>query len=298
MATDREFNQIPFRSAAPGEGWFEDDSMIRRVNRELIVAFSGARALLMQAAHPVMFEGFFLKTAARDSAHERLARTATVMNTIYFGTREDADEMTARVRAVHATVSGVTDEPFGQFPAGTPYAADDPKYLLWTLAALVDSADMIYRLYVGPLSRDERDELWRDYRLVGELFGLRDDEMPATIEDFDAYMAGMLGGDELYVTERAREVSLEVVLNPPAPLYMRWLVETANFIIIGSLPPAIRRGYGLGWDPIREVARQGGALYSRELLMRVLPGFLRNTPVAGGKLLPGPPRAEEEPLAA
>ena len=298
MATDREFNQIPFRSAAPGEGWFEDDSMIRRVNRELIVAFSGARALLMQAAHPVMFEGFFLKTAARDSAHERLARTATVMNTIYFGTREDADEMTARVRAVHATVSGVTDEPFGQFPAGTPYAADDPKYLLWTLAALVDSADVIYRLYVGPLSRDERDELWRDYRLVGELFGLRDDEMPATIEDFDAYMAGMLGGDELYVTERAREVSLEVVLNPPAPLYMRWLVETANFIIIGSLPPAIRRGYGLGWDPIREVARQGGALYSRELLMRVLPGFLRNTPVAGGKLLPGPPRAEEEPLAA
>ncbi|MFM9140606.1 MAG: oxygenase MpaB family protein, partial [Solirubrobacterales bacterium] len=80
MARKPEFNEIPFRPAAPGEGYFEDDSLIRRVNRELIVAFSGARALLMQAAHPVMFEGFFLKTAARDSAHERLARTATVMN--------------------------------------------------------------------------------------------------------------------------------------------------------------------------------------------------------------------------
>jgi uncharacterized protein (DUF2236 family) len=299
MARQREFKEIPFRPAAPGEGYFEDDSLIRRVNRELIVAFSGARALLLQAAHPVMFEGFFLKTAARDSAHERLARTATVMNTIYFGRRQEADEMTARVRQVHTTISGVTDEPHGHFPAGTPYAADDPKYLLWTLAALVDSADMIYRLYVGPLTRDERDALWADYRVVGRLFGLQDDEMPATIEGFDAYMREMLGGDELYVTDRAREVSLEVVLHPPAPFYMRWLVEIANFVIIGSLPPAVRRGYGLGWDPVREVARQGGALYSREILMRSLPGFLRNTPVAGGRLLPGPPRArDEEPVAA
>ena len=299
MASERRFTEIPFRPAGPGEGYFEDDSLIRRVNRELVVAFSGARALLLQAAHPVMFEGFFIKTAARESAHERLARTATIMNTIYFGRRQEADEMTARVRAVHATINGETDEAHGRFPAGTPYAADDPKYLLWTLAALVDSADTIYRLYVGPLTRDERDALWGDYRVVGRLFGLKESEMPATIEGFDAYMREMLHGDELYVTERAREVSLDVVLHPPAPFYMRWLVETANFIIIGSLPPAVRRGYRLGWDPAREVARQGGALYSREILMRVLPGFVRNTPVAGGKLLPGPPRAkDEEPVAA
>ena len=53
---------LPFRPAGPGEGYFEDDAPIRRVNRELIVAFSGARALLLQAAHPVMFEGFYDRT--------------------------------------------------------------------------------------------------------------------------------------------------------------------------------------------------------------------------------------------
>lgn len=290
MATASQFREIPFRPAGPGEGYFEDDSLIRRVNRELVVAFSGARALLMQASHPVMFEGFFIKSEAKEAAHARLARTATIMNTIYFGRRDDADQMTDRVRAVHTKINGVLEEPAGKYPAGTPYAADDPQFLLWTLAALVDSADRFYRLYVDELTRDERDALWGDYRLVGKLFGLQEDEMPATIEGFDAYMTEMVEGDQLCVTESARDESLAIVLNPPAPVYMRGLVEAVNFIIIGSLPAKIRRGYGLSWDPLRETMRVGGAAYTKRVLLPLLPQIIRNTPVAGGKLLPSPPR--------
>ena len=291
MATATRLREIPFRPAGIGEGYFEDDSLIRRVNRELIVAFSGARALLMQAAHPVMFEGFFIKTEAKEAAHARLARTATIMNTIYFGRRDDADRMTERVREVHTRINGVLEEPAGKYPAGTPYAADDPQFLLWTLAALVDSADRLYRLYVDELTRDERDALWGDYRLVGKLFGLQENEMPATIEGFDAYMTEMVEGDQLWVTESARDESLAIVLHPPAPIYMRGLVEAVNFIIIGSLPAKIRRGYGLSWDPLRETMRLGGAAYTKRLLLPLLPQMIRNTPVAGGRLLPGPPRA-------
>ena len=291
MATAPRLREIPFRPAGIGEGYFEDDSLIRRVNRELIVAFSGARALLMQAAHPVMFEGFFIKTEAKEAAHARLARTATIMNTIYFGRRDDADRMTERVREVHTRINGVLEEPAGKYPAGTPYAADDPQFLLWTLAALVDSADRLYRLYVDELTRDERDALWGDYRLVGKLFGLQEDEMPATSEGFDAYMTEMVEGDQLWVTDSARDESLAIVLNPPAPIYMRGLVEAVNFIVIGSLPAKIRRGYGLSWDPLRESMRLGGALYTKRVLLPLLPQVIRNTPVAGGRLLPGPPRA-------
>jgi uncharacterized protein (DUF2236 family) len=291
MATAPRLREIPFRPAGIGEGYFEDDSLIRRVNRELIVAFSGARALLLQAAHPVMFEGFFIKTEAKEAAHARLARTATIMNTIYFGRRDDADRMTERVREVHTRINGVLEEPAGKYPAGTPYAADDPQFLLWTLAALVDSADRLYRLYVDELTRDERDALWGDYRLVGKLFGLQEDEMPATIEGFDAYMTEMVEGDQLWVTDSARDESLAIVLNPPAPIYMRGLVEAVNFIVIGSLPAKIRRGYGLSWDPLRESMRLGGALYTKRVLLPLLPQVIRNTPVAGGRLLPGPPRA-------
>jgi uncharacterized protein (DUF2236 family) len=294
MAPDR----IPFRPAAPGEGHFEDDALIRRVNRELVVAFSGARALLLQAAHPVMFEGFYRRTSGLGDPHARLIRTATVMDTIYFGRRDDADALTAQVRAVHAKVRGELPEPAGRFPAGTPYAADDPQFLLWTLAPLFESADRIYRLYVGDLDRDERDALWADYRRVGALFGLRDADMPATIEEFDAYYRGMLEGGDLWVTPTARDLGRRVVLGFPAPLHMRWLTESMNFVVVGSLPRRLRRGYELSWDPVREVLRRGGAAYTKRLLLPLLPGGLRNVPVQGGRLVPGPPRHEDVPLPA
>lgn len=292
MASATEPRPLTFRPAEPGEGYFEDDSLIRRVNRELIVAFSGARALLVQAAHPVMFEGFYRQTGGLEDPHLRLARTATVMDTITFGRRVDADEHTARVRRIHSCVRGELREPAGSFPAGTPYAADDPKYLLWTLAPLFESAERIYRLYVGGLDRDERDALWRDYRVVGRLFGLRDEEMPADIDAFDAYYRGMLEGDELWVTPTARALGKKVVFHPPVPIHMRWLVESMNFVVVGSLPSRLRRGYQLSWDPVREVLRRGGAEYTKRLLLPFLPGAVRNTPVMGGRLIPGPPRPE------
>src|SRR3954465_4203013 len=119
---------------------FADGSMLRRVHREWAVALSGPRALLMQAAHPVAFEGFFAHTGALDEPYERLSRTAEVMDTIAWGTREKAERVTRRVRAMHSRVSGVLDRPAGPYPAGTPYAADDPVLLLGILAPPVAPA--------------------------------------------------------------------------------------------------------------------------------------------------------------
>src|SRR3712207_5468496 len=198
--------------------YFTDDSMLRRVHREWVVAFSGPRALLMQATHPVAFAGFFAHTGALDEPYERLNRTAAVMDTIAFGPKAEADRMTRRVRAMHRKVRGELPEPVGRFPAGTPYAADDPALLLWILATLVDSALLVYGKYVRELSRDERDAYWQDYKVIGNLFALTDDQMPATIEDFDAYMRAMLESGDLHVDEHARELAIDIVMRPPVPL--------------------------------------------------------------------------------
>ena len=63
-------------------------------------------------------------------------------------------------------------------PSGTPYRADDPELLLWVLFTLFDSSVVVYRAYVGALDRGEEAALWRDYRIVGGLFGLAPDQMP------------------------------------------------------------------------------------------------------------------------
>jgi uncharacterized protein (DUF2236 family) len=260
---------------ASSDSYFADSSMLRRVHREMAVAFSGPRALLMQATHPVAFEGFFAHSGALDAPYERLRRTARVMDTIAFGSREDADRATRRVRAMHRHVRGELAEPAGRFPAGTPFAADDPKLLLWVLATLVDSALVVYERYVGSLSHAQRDAYWRDYRVIGGLFGLRDDEMPADVDAFDAYMWRMLEGDELFVTPAARQLAIEIVMRPPLPLTHRPVLELVNFITVGLLPSQLRRQYGLSWDPLRSLMLRGGAEYAKRVLVPLAPQRLR-----------------------
>src|SRR3954447_10710108 len=108
------------------DGYFTDDSVLRRLHRERAVALSGPRALLLQATHPVAWAGFFASTGALDEPYARLRRNAVVMDTIAFDSRERADRATRRVRAMHSRVRGELAEPAGRWPAGTPYAADDP----------------------------------------------------------------------------------------------------------------------------------------------------------------------------
>ncbi len=257
------------------DGYFDDSSMLRRVHREVAVAFSGPRALLMQAAHPLAFQGLMAHSSALDSPYERLRRTALVMDTIAFGSRADADRATRRVRAMHRRARGELVKPAGRFPAGTPFAADDPELLLWVLATLVDSALVVYERYVDSLSDAERDAYWQDYRVVGGLFGLADGEMPADIGAFDAYMAAMLDGPDLYVTSAARELALKIVLQPPVPLTHRPVLELVNFVTVGLLPARLRRQYGLSWDPVRALMLRGGAAYAKRVLVPLAPSRLR-----------------------
>ena len=265
-----------------GAQLFSDDSILRRVNRERSVALSGGRALLMQAAHPLAFAGFYAHTDALADPYKRLERTAQVMHTIYFGDADEAERLTRRVRAMHSQVRGTLAEAAGPYPAGTPYAADDPELLLWVLATLVDSALVVYSKYVRPLTAADRAEYWAEYKVVGRLFGLSDADMPDTLEDFDTYMAGMLSSGVLYLTPEARRLSIEIILRPPAPLWARGLVEMVNQTTIGLLPSSIRRQYGFNWDPARALALHGGAEYLRRLVVPRLPERLRYLPVRAG----------------
>jgi uncharacterized protein (DUF2236 family) len=259
-------------------GYFTDDSMLRRVNRERALALAGPRALLMQAAHPLAVAGLLAHSSALDEPYDRLARTAEVLSTIGFGSRRDADRVTARVRGMHRRVRGALPGPVGPYPAGMRYRADDPELLLWVLFTLVDSAVVVYRKYVGALSRQDEAALWEDYRLVGRLFGLRDGDMPATLSELDDYRRSMLEGDRLQVSPWARERARRIVLGPPVPWPARPLVETVNFITIALLPDRIREQYGFSPLPpaaVRKALVAGGAVYSRRALIPLLPARLR-----------------------
>jgi uncharacterized protein (DUF2236 family) len=263
--------------------YFTDDSMLRRVHRERAIALSGPRALLMQAAHPLAVSGLLAHSTAMDEPYDRLARTAETMSTIGFGSSEDADRITARVREMHRRVAGKLKQPVGRFPAGTPYRADQPDLLLWVLFTLVDSGIVVYRKYVGSMSRAEEAAYWDDYKVVGGLFGLKASDMPDDLQDLDEYRREMLEGDTLLVTDWARQRAREIVLEPPVPWIAQPLLQTANFITVALLPDAIRRQYGfapLPPGPVRKAMVAGGAEYVKRVVIPVLPERLRLVPAA------------------
>lgn len=264
------------------EGYFGAHSVIRKVNRERVLALVGPRALLMQAAHPLAVSGLLAHTGSLDDPYVRLARTAEVMSTITFGSRADADQMTRIVRAMHRRVSGRLTEGVGPYPAGTPYRADDPELLMWILYTLVDSSLVVFRMYVGSLSREEEIAYWEDYKVVGTLFGLRREEMPETIDGLRAYGREMLAGDRLYVSPWARTQARKIVLDPPVPLAARPLVEAVNFITIALLPDPIRRRYGFAPlpTPLRRGVVKLGSEYAKRLALPFMPEAVRLVPAA------------------
>jgi uncharacterized protein (DUF2236 family) len=265
------------------ESYFTDDSMLRRVHRERAIALSGPRALLMQAAHPLAVSGLLAHSTGLEDPYDRLARTAEVMSLIGFGPRTEADRVTAEVRAMHRRVQGTLKTEVGPYAAGTAYRADDPDLLLWVLFTLVDSGLIVYEKYVAALTDEERSAYWEDYKVVGRLFGLRSGYMPDTLADLRGYRREMLASGRLVVTEWARTRARQIVLEPPVPIYLRPLVETANFITVALLPAEIRRQYGfLPLPPavVRRALVAGGAEYVKRAVIPFLPDRLRLVPEA------------------
>jgi uncharacterized protein (DUF2236 family) len=138
-------------SAAPGkigasmseDGYFPRASILRRVQGERAVGLLyGQRALMLGAmSSPLSYYGTTRHTYAKARPFQRLAHTGKVFETVFFGSREEADQALAFVRRMHEKVKGTLPEELGPWPAGTPYSAFEPELMLTgVVAPIFDSA--------------------------------------------------------------------------------------------------------------------------------------------------------------
>jgi hypothetical protein len=200
--------------------------------------------LIGGAAHPVNFVGTQANTRSGNRPFLRLAHTAKAFETIFFGTRAEADRVLAFVERVHSRVAGELDADAGPWPAGTGYTAFDPELMLWTVAVIADSAEAFFELLVRRLTPDEKDALWADYVRFGELFGMPRAAAPPTYAGFREYWDEMWTGGELHLTDEARAVALAVAREA----HVRCPLEPPTR---GGLPLGGRRA------PCRAPARSG-----------------------------------------
>jgi uncharacterized protein (DUF2236 family) len=228
-------------------------SLARRVHGDRAVGLLyGQRALLIGALEPLTYTGTMLSTRAADRPFERLARTAKIQETVFLGTREEADEVLAKVHRLHEKIKGELPEAAGRHRAGTPYSAFDPELMLWTLAVIADSGREMYETMVRRLSEAEREDLWQDYVRFGELFGLPRSEVPACHREFRAWWEEKLASPQLHATEHALEMAPLVAFRQPVPAAARGNIAIQNHIIKGTLPPRVREIFGIGWSRLHE----------------------------------------------
>jgi uncharacterized protein (DUF2236 family) len=248
------------------DSYFDDSSAIRRIGRESVLMLGGPRALLMQAAHPLVAAGIVDHSGYRADPWRRLARTMAALYTIVFGTREQADRAGALTRRAHVGVRGERD--------GRAYSAADPELMLWVHSTLVDTGLAMYETYVGRISEATAEEFYAQMQVVGTVFGLPPAAHPERLADFRAYQRWMLdthlriGADALAVAE--------TVLAPPVPALLRPAARAVVLQGAGTLPRDLREQYGIRWRATDRAAFFAGTRSLRHLVPLV-PSPLRRT---------------------
>ncbi|HUZ99017.1 MAG TPA: oxygenase MpaB family protein [Gaiellaceae bacterium] len=243
------------------DGHFSDDSAIRRIGRESVLMLGGPRALLMQAAHPLVAAGIVDHSRYGEEPWRRLARTMTALYTIVFGTQAEGDRMGEITRRAHRSVHGSRD--------GRAYSAADPDLMLWVHSTLVDTGLALYELYVRPLDPAEAEEFYEQMQAVAHIFGVPDDVHPPTLAAFRSYQRDLIENGTVRVGDDARAVAA-TVLSPPVPLPLRPALRLLAAQTAGLLPADLREQYGIR-RPLP------GTAGSMRRLIPLLPAQLRRT---------------------
>jgi len=219
-------------------GYFGPDSVSWQVHREVTVLFGGARAVLMQAAHPLVIAGARATGFYERNPWKRLQRTLVLTYTITFGTKAEAHAAADRINDVHSRISGV--DPV----TGLVYDALDPELLLYVHACLVDSALLFEEFTVGRLDDAGRQRFHEEQMLAAELVKIPREIVPPTVPALRAWMREVEDSGILQVTDSARRVA-DLFIHPPADAEWRPVLRGVSRLAFATLPPMLREQYGI-----------------------------------------------------
>ncbi len=244
-------------------GYFGPDSVSWRVHREVTVLFGGARAVLMQAAHPLVIAGARETGFYERNPWKRLQRTLMLTYAITFGTKSEAHAAAERINDVHARVKGVDEV------TGLAYDALDPELLLWVHECLVDSALLFEELTVGGLGDGGRQRFHEEQMLAAEMVMVPRAIIPPTVPALRASMQGVIDGGILRVTDATRKVS-DLFEDPPKEAQWRPVLKAVSRLAFDTLPPEIRDLYGVRVGAVQRMEMRG-TLATIRALRPVLP---------------------------
>jgi uncharacterized protein (DUF2236 family) len=211
---------------------------------------AGVRALYLQALHPRVMRGTFQNSALfdRERAWARFVRTTEFVTTRTYGTMAEVRRASARVRAIHAALTGYDPD------TGETFQLDEPEGLLWVHCGEIDSYVDVARRAGILRSDEEADQYVAESRRAAEVIGVRRADAPASRAELAEYFERIR--PRLYVTPEARRGLLNT-FNPPFPLWLaplRLAVPSLNVLAFATLPAWARQLYGVPSIPATDLA--------------------------------------------
>lgn len=287
---EASLDKIRARTRDVRHGMYGPSSMVWRVNREQLLLLSGARAVLLQEAHPFVAHGVDQHSLTKQDPIGRYVRTFKHVHAMVFGDLESAMTAARRVHKYHTTIHGKLSEAAGAYAKGARYEANDERALLWVHATIWDSSVMAYELMFEPLSNEDKERYYQETKLFAYMFGIPDEIIPPNWPEFVEYNQRMWASNELGVEGTARSMA-EFILSPENHFHARFAAPL-RAITAGLLTPRFREAYGLSYGA-RERAMYRGSLLaikaSRHLIApnrRFVPAYIAARTRIGQPIVP------------
>ena len=243
--------EIPQGGAPIGPG-----SLTYRLLGDVRNVLVATRAGLLQGMHPAISAALIEHSDFFANPWNRLLRSAGPILGVVYDAQPGSTG--AKVRDYHKTIKG-------EDAHGKRYHALDPATYYWAHATFFEGQIAAQELFGTPLTREEKEQLYRESITWYGRYGLPMKHMPKDYDAFCEYYEKTI--DEVLEATRVAQVSSRAPRRKlPAPYpFMRgpiWgvlrpiVVEGSLFLTRGTLPPKAREKLGLEWSEADEAKLQ------------------------------------------
>ncbi|MEV6772398.1 oxygenase MpaB family protein [Nocardia sp. NPDC051030] len=251
------------------------DSLTWKIFGSLYFNLSGLFVGMVQNMHPGLGAGVEFHSEIQDELYARVVRSLYPITGVVFDGPKARD--TARdIVGYHRTIKGVDAQ-------GRRYHALDPGTFYWAHAVFFVETLRSAELFMGGLTSEQREQLWREHYQWYEMYGMSMRVVPQSWPEFRTYWREMCR-DTLEPTKAAWDVyhlagnapvpPFPVLRHIPEPLWEHLFRPAGSrlfqFVTVGMCDPAIRRTMGFTWT-----ARDQWVF---DLLCRTLSAMNRVTP--------------------
>jgi len=269
----KEIENFVTKRGNPEYGLFGPGSMMWKVGSESIIFFGSGYALLMQEAHPWVATGAYQHSKVKTDPMGRWKRTFSAVNTLIFGDLNSAMKCARMIHAIHSKVKGTLDE-----HGGGQYAANNENALMWVAATLCYTSIRMYELGVSAMTYEEKNQYYQEFKRFCYMFGISDETLPRTWDDFTGYYTYMTYCKQLSVKEHGRELISHFTSKYENPFHPLHIPSDVFLMITGNLlPRSITKQYGIKFGFKEELISDAIILAVRNLYGK-LPKEVRMNP--------------------